>query len=412
MDRLFYIDSSRDLAISYQDFFLSVNSETKKFNPHCHESNFEDVFRQIVVSLKLDIPITVFDCNLSKSEVENLMSSEESLNCDKVISSEEINSNTITNFYTHCCNLKNWSINLFTSGTTAKPRKVSHSFNSLNRELRINSNQSEKIWGSAYNPTHIAGLQVFFQAFFNLNLLVRFFGLPNQVIYNDISLHGITNISGTSTFYKLLYSKDHFFNSVSRITFGGEKFDSLISKKLIKMFPNAKQLNIYASTECGSLFASKNDEFEISKLMKEFIRIENDEILIHKSKLGYSSNLQVVNDWYRTGDIVEITSNNPLRFKFTSRKNEIIGIGGYQVNPIEVEEIICEFEGVTDAYVFAKPNSVLGKILCCDIVSEVDISVKAIREFLSTRLQPYKIPRIIKFKERLGKTRSGKKRRV
>ena len=59
-------------------------------------------------------------------------------------------------------------IDLFTSGTTGKPRKISHTVQSLSRSVRVSDAHSDDVWGFAYHPSHIAGLQVFFQAFFYL----------------------------------------------------------------------------------------------------------------------------------------------------------------------------------------------------------------------------------------------------
>ena len=57
-------------------------------------------------------------------------------------------------------------ITIFTSGTTGQPKKVIHTVSSLTRSVRCNAKYEKQIWLFAYNPTHMAGLQVFFQAFF------------------------------------------------------------------------------------------------------------------------------------------------------------------------------------------------------------------------------------------------------
>ena len=114
-------------------------------------------------------------------------------------------------------------------------------------------------------------------------------------------------------------------------------------------------------------------------------------------------------EWYNTGDCVEIISENPLSFKFLSRKNEIINVGGYNVNPNEVEQALMEIDGIRAARVFAKKNSILGNIICAEVVSESgELDETSIRKRLSNRLQAFKIPRIIKFVETLKSTNTGK----
>lgn len=85
--------------------------------------------------------------------------------------------------------------------------------------------------------------------------------------------------------------------------------------------------NVYASTEAGTLFASAGNEFVIKEEMKNLVRVENGELLIHSSLLGKSSLVDVDGDWYHTGDIIEIVHDIPLIFHFLSRKNEMINVG-------------------------------------------------------------------------------------
>ena len=87
----------------------------------------------------------------------------------------------------------------------------------------------------------------------------------------------------------------------------------------------------------------------------------------------------------------------------------MINVGGYKVNPNELEGCIRECQGVMDVYVYAKDSKILGKIICCDVVREDEnITEKMIREQLRQKLQEFKIPRIFKFVEQLNVTRTGK----
>lgn len=117
-------------------------------------------------------------------------------------------------------------------------------------------------------------------------------------------------------------------------------------------------------------------------------------------------------EWYHTGDIVEFTEDG--RIKFVGRKNEMINVGGYKVNPNEVEEEIKKINGVLDAYVYARKNQLTGNILVAEVVlkdKELDLQEmeKIIYENLRTSLQNWKIPRIIKFVDEIKLTRTGKK---
>jgi non-ribosomal peptide synthetase component E (peptide arylation enzyme) len=77
-----------------------------------------------------------------------------------------------------------------------------------------------------------------------------------------------------------------------------------------------------------------------------------------------------------------------------------------------VEEIIRNIEGIQDVRVFAKSNSVLGNIICCEVVkTSAEIDEVSIRSFLQTKLQEFKIPRIIIFTNQISTTRTGKIKR-
>lgn len=140
------------------------------------------------------------------------------------------------------------------------------------------------------------------------------------------------------------------------------------------------------------------------------MKIANNELLIHTSLMGYSN--FVDGEWYNTGDLVEIISENPIRFRFLSRKNEMINVGGYKVNPNEVEDAIRSIEGVINVRVYPKSNSVLGNIICCEVVkNKPEIDESYIRIKMQAKLQEYKIPRLVRFVDSIGLTRTGKIKR-
>jgi acyl-coenzyme A synthetase/AMP-(fatty) acid ligase len=258
----------------------------------------------------------------------------------------------------------------------------------------------------------MAGIQVFLQAFANLNPLINIFNQPREGIYKVIEEYGITHISATPTFYRLLMPFEKEFTNVQRITFGGEKSDENLYEHIRRIFPNAKINNIYASTEAGFLFVSKGENFIIPENIRDKIKIIDNELLVHYSLLGSSDNLKLDNEYYQTGDLIEWVNYEKGEFKFKSRKNELINIGGYKVNPNEVEEALEKMTEIKQAIVYGKKNSVLGNVLCADVVLNKPITEIDIRKNLSKILQDFKIPRRIKFIDEIELTRTGKIKRI
>ena len=408
---LFFRDASNNTTVTWDDLIRDIVN-TNTYNQFCFKRDFYEILKHIIVSLLCREEIILLDNDFSEDELISLTGSVDVTCHEKSIEKKNFlnikNKNDLLQKLQPP--LEAWSITMFTSGTTGLPKKVSHSFQSITRFVRVSEKNISNIWGFAYNPTHIAGTQVFFQALLNGNAIVRLFGLSKNEVYREIEDFGITNISATPTFYRLMMPTDKAYPSVVRITSGGEKFDEKATRQLTKIFPNAKITNVYASTEAGTLFASDGDIFSIKPEMAAMVKIENDELLVHNSLMGISE----INhgEWYNTGDLIKIISNDPLKFIFVSRKNEMINVGGYKVNPHEVEETIRSMPGIKDVCVFAKRNSVLGNIICCDIVkTDENLNEPTIRAYLQERLQEFKIPRMLKFVNELSMTRTGKIKR-
>ena len=365
-------------------------------------------FSNLVLALVSNHPLVLLDSDMSATELSDIKSE----NINKREALPQLNC-TDMNEIIHKIQNSTSEITFFTSGTTGQPKKVIHSVRTLTRMVRLGANYESDIWGFAYNPTHMAGLQVFFQAFENKNTLVNVFNLDRSEIYNAILKYGISHISATPTFYRLLFPFEQSCPSVLRVTFGGEKSTQKLYDTITRIFPNARINNIYASTEVGSLLVANGDFFKIPTSIHDKIKIDDDELLIHKSLLGKSDSFSFCGDYYRSGDLIEWVDERRGLFRFKSRKNELVNIGGYKVNPDEVESAIMQMNGVQHALVYGKPNSVLGNILCAEIILEQGFVIKEfdIRQFLTEKLQDFKIPRIIKFVEKFSLTRTGKIKR-
>lgn len=402
---MFLIDN--DKSYSYDDLLQSLNMSSE-YCPLYKTSDIYSYFVNLIKALAANKPLVLLDSDLNPAEIdgvdESLVNVKEEIDKKSYMSMDEV-VEVIQNSKSE--------ITIFTSGTTGQPKKVLHTVATLTRSVRTGERYVGQIWAYAYNPTHMAGLQVFFQAFENLNTLVNVFNKQRSEVYELINKHNITHISATPTFYRLLLPFEQEYKTVVRVTLGGEKSDSHLYENIQKIFPKAKINNVYASTEAGSLFAAKGDCFQIPEKIRDKFEVVDDELLIHKSLLGKSDSFKFEGDYYHSGDLIEWVDKESGLFRFKSRKNELINVGGYKVNPGEVENILLSIDGVKQVLVYGKANSILGNVLCADIQLEDGVALTdvEIKKALRSQLQDFKIPRRMKFVEQMSLTRTGKLKR-
>jgi acyl-coenzyme A synthetase/AMP-(fatty) acid ligase len=399
---LFCIDDKEYL---YSDIINDINKSRSYIRYHKTNILYERLLN-IIIAIVSNKPITLIDADHPESGLGDI-----SGNVNKHTALNKINLK-YNNFAKCILNSKS-DIALFTSGTTGQPKDIVHSIASLTRNVRLSERYVNNVWGFAYNPAHMAGVQVFLQAILNRNTIVNIFNRTPNEVSDLIEKYSVTNISATPTYYKMQFDPEKQHQKVNRVTFGGEKLDNTTLRKIANVFPRAKINNVYASTEVGALFASSGENFRIPEMYQRKIHIFDNELLVHKTLMGSSSDIITHNDFYNTGDMVEWVDKSSCTFRFTSRKNELLNIGGYNINPHEVEGQIVKLPGISDAQVYSKPNSVLGNILCADIIKEdnSEISVNDIKKFLFNTLQDYKVPRIFKYVDTISLTRTGKRKR-
>ena len=399
---MFYADLHE--SCSYSSLISKINS-TDKVISNLYRFTILDFYVNLLSGLAAGVDIVLLDNDFSSEEIEMLTGSKYEEKTSSILSLK------IDNLDDLICRVRSSSskLTMFTSGTTGVPKMIEHTVESLTRNIKSDNRFNENVWGFAYNPTHMAGLQVFFQALFNKNTIVNIFGLNKQDIFDSIEKFSISHISATPTFFRLLVPSVSVFHTVKQLTFGGEKSEKALHLKVLEIFPEAKIRNVYASTEAGALFASTGDGFIIPEGIKEKVKIENGELYIHRSLLGKSNSFNDDMPWYASGDMVEFLDNDKQIFRILSRRSEMINVGGYKINPNEVESAIRNMEGIKESRVYGIPNSVLGNVLCADVVTyNKTLSETDIKKFLAMCLQSFKVPRKIFFKEEITISRTGK----
>jgi long-chain acyl-CoA synthetase len=112
--------------------------------------------------------------------------------------------------------------------------------------------------------------------------------------------------------------------------------------------------------------------------------------------------------WLYTGDIGYMDEDG--YFYITDRKKDLIIVGGFNVFPREVEELLYQHPAVREGVVVGVPDPYAGERLKAFVVLKEGASAteEEIIAFLRERLTRYKVPAAVEFRAELPKTMIGK----
>ncbi|MEO0139060.1 MAG: long-chain fatty acid--CoA ligase [candidate division WOR-3 bacterium] len=112
--------------------------------------------------------------------------------------------------------------------------------------------------------------------------------------------------------------------------------------------------------------------------------------------------------WLYTGDIAYM--DNDGYFYIVDRKKEMIIVGGFNVYPREVEEVLMKHPKVKDAIVVGIEHPIKGEIVKAYVVLKEGMSASSeeLINFCKEHLAPYKVPAEIEFRKELPRTVVGK----
>ncbi|MCY4118438.1 MAG: long-chain fatty acid--CoA ligase [Caldilineaceae bacterium] len=166
------------------------------------------------------------------------------------------------------------------------------------------------------------------------------------------------------------------------------------------------------STEVAIVGLERNDEGEFEPVPAG----EEGELIIRGPQVmkGYwkrpEETAEAISEegWFHTGDIARMDEDGC--FYIVDRKKDLIIASGYNIVPREVEEVLYTHEKVQEAVVVGVPDEVRGENVKAYIVLKAGQSStpEEITEFCREQLAPYKVPRLVDFRDELPKSQVGK----
>lgn len=110
--------------------------------------------------------------------------------------------------------------------------------------------------------------------------------------------------------------------------------------------------------------------------------------------------------WLYTGDLATVDEEG--YFTIVDRKKEVILVGGYNVYPREVEEVLHAHESVVEAAVIGIEDNNQGEVVKAYVVVKDATLPEELLHYCELHLAKYKVPKVIQFIDELPKNSTGK----
>lgn len=112
--------------------------------------------------------------------------------------------------------------------------------------------------------------------------------------------------------------------------------------------------------------------------------------------------------WLYTGDIAKMDEDG--FFYIVDRKKDMIIAGGFNIFPRDIEEVLYEHPKVLEAAVIGVPDEYRGETVKAFVVCKegATLSEEEVIKFCKEKLAPYKVPKLVEFRDSLPKSNIGK----
>ncbi len=112
--------------------------------------------------------------------------------------------------------------------------------------------------------------------------------------------------------------------------------------------------------------------------------------------------------WLYTGDVGAMDADG--YFRIVDRRKDLVIVGGINVYPREIEEVLASHPAVAEAVVVAEPDAVKGEVPIAYVVlrSGASVTLEELHEHCRSNLARFKCPVEIEIREELPRTMVGK----
>jgi long-chain acyl-CoA synthetase len=324
---------------------------------------------------------------------------------------------------------------LYTSGTTARPKGVTHTHRSL-------ATTAELAAAAMFEPgdragvilpmVHMAAVTIFFAAAFSeiVSVVVPFD--PNGVL-DAIEQHRITMLLAMPALYRMLIdaqlARPREMSSLRSCGVGGDSAPAALHEQCGKVL--GVPLNEgYGLTEAVPIaFNGKGGQrpgsLGLALPQIEWRLVDGDGRPVARGEVGQvtvrgplvcagywkdpdATSAAIKDGWLHTGDLAR--QDHDGFYWFAGRSKEIIIRGGSNVSPQEVEEALYQHPAVREVAVVGKPDDQWGEVIVAFVAlkDHACVTSQELIAFAAQRIANYKLPETIIFEAALPKGPTGK----
>ncbi|MFC0524670.1 class I adenylate-forming enzyme family protein [Pontibacillus salicampi] len=333
---------------------------------------------------------------------------------------------------------------IYTSGTTGKPKgtMITHKSILASAKAQVDHFQvtDNDLAIGALPFNHVGGItctvMVALVSRSKVALVPSFH--PKQVL-NTIEQYQATILGGVPTMYYMLIGQEEVssydVSSLRLCIVGGSNVEPGLADDMVRVFPTAHLVNLYGLSETSGACILSNFEDSVERIGESIgviigdfeARVEKDnhfddspgevgELMIRGDCVakGYYNMEDATQDtftedgWLCTGDMVSIEEGGYVYFK--GRKKEMYVTGGFNVFPVEIENVLTKHPKVALAAGIGVPDKWMGEIGRYYIVpaSKAKPTAEELTDYCLQHVSDYKVPKEFIFVEEVPMTPAGK----
>lgn len=329
---------------------------------------------------------------------------------------------------------------VYTSGTTADPKGVTHSSTTILAEIQSNLDMRSSVENDAvispWPPGHVAGVLSMFRFLAGGVPLVLMDEWDAARAAELIEAHKVTSSSGTPFHLSgLMVAADQNGRDLSSLRhylvgaapvptslverckaqnlavyhcYGSSEHPTVTSGTAED--PLDKQLNTEGRAIPGSEMRFVDDDgHDVPAGADGEICTRGPELFLGYLDKALNAAAFLPGGWYRTGDIGHLDADGYLLI--TDRKKDIIIRGGENISSKEVENILMRHPSVAEAAVVAAPDARMGEVAraCVVLRAGCTLDLEGVRDFFqSAGIARQKTPERLTVLDALPRNASGK----